>query len=105
VRQVTHQLLSLGAAAPPQLHLTQAVDLDSAFLDTTCLKANIHYPVDWVLLCDAARTQRVPTLNNLLRIPSFGRKFPVRTHKPEGLHHLAACSFRRLRQRVREFCS
>jgi hypothetical protein len=26
------------------------------FLDTTCVKANIHFPVDWVLLRDAART-------------------------------------------------
>jgi IS5 family transposase len=30
--------------------------LESAFLDTTCLAANIHYPVDWVLLRDATRT-------------------------------------------------
>jgi hypothetical protein len=32
------------------------LDLESAFLDTTCLAANIHYPVDWVLLRDATRT-------------------------------------------------
>src|SRR5271157_1106695 len=56
VRQVIHQLLSLGATAPQQLHLPEAVDLESAFLDTTCLEANIHYPVDWVLLRDATRT-------------------------------------------------
>ena len=37
-------------------HLPEAVDLESAFLDTTCLSANIHYPVDWVLLRDATRT-------------------------------------------------
>jgi hypothetical protein len=48
--------LNLGATAPQQLHLAQAVDLESAFLDTTCLEANIHYPVDWVLLRDATRT-------------------------------------------------
>ena len=30
--------------------------MESAFLDSTCLKANIHYPVDWVLLRDATRT-------------------------------------------------
>jgi len=56
VRQVIHQLLNLGATAPPQLHLSEAVDLESAFLDSTCLEANIHYPVDWVLLRDATRT-------------------------------------------------
>lgn len=49
VRPLIHQLLSLGAANPAQLHLPEALDLEIAFLDTTCLCANIHYPVDWVL--------------------------------------------------------
>jgi hypothetical protein len=56
VRQVVVQLLNQGAAAPDSLHLPQALDLESAFLDCTCLAANIHYPVDWVLLRDATRT-------------------------------------------------
>jgi hypothetical protein len=56
VRHAMHQLLLLGAQSPEQLHLRQPIDLESAFLDTTCLAANIHYPVDWVLLRDATRT-------------------------------------------------
>ena len=56
VRTLVGQLLNLGSQTPAQLHLPEAVDLESAFLDTTCLKANIHYPVDWVLLRDATRT-------------------------------------------------
>jgi len=56
VRQVIYQLSHQGAAAPEALHLPEALDLESAFLDTTCLEANIHYPVDWVLLRDATRT-------------------------------------------------
>lgn len=56
VRQALHALLKLGATAPEKLDLPEAVDLESAFLDTTCLAANIHYPVDWVLLRDATRT-------------------------------------------------
>lgn len=56
IRQVLQQLLGVGAAAPQKLALPEAVDLQSAFLDTTCLSANIHYPVDWVLLRDATRT-------------------------------------------------
>ena len=56
LRQAAHQLLGLGARAAQKLALPQAVDLESAFLDTTCLAANIHYPVDWVLLRDATRT-------------------------------------------------
>lgn len=56
VQHAVHQLLRLGAENPRQLHLSQPIDLESAFLDTTCLAANIHYPVDWVLLRDATRT-------------------------------------------------
>lgn len=56
VRQLVHQLLNLGATAPEQVHLPEPLDLENAFLDTTCLAANIHYPVDWVLLRDATRT-------------------------------------------------
>ena len=56
VRQLVHQLLCQGADTPEQLDLAQPLDLESAFLDTTCLAANIHYPVDWVLLRDATRT-------------------------------------------------
>ena len=32
------------------------LDMDVAWVDTTCLKANIHFPADWVLLKDAVRT-------------------------------------------------
>jgi len=56
VRQIIQELLSLGSTAAPKLALPEAVDLESAFLDTTCVSANIHYPVDWVLLRDATRT-------------------------------------------------
>ena len=56
VRSLTQQLLLQGATTPEALQLPETVDLESAFLDTTCLAANIHYPVDWVLLRDATRT-------------------------------------------------
>jgi IS5 family transposase len=56
VRSLIYQLLHLGSLASAKLHLPEALDLQSAFLDTTCLSANIHYPVDWVLLRDATRT-------------------------------------------------
>jgi len=38
------------------LELAQAVELETVWLDSTCVKTNIHFPVDWVLLCDAVRT-------------------------------------------------
>ena len=36
--------------------LDQPLDIDALFLDTSCAKANIHFPVDWVLLRNATRT-------------------------------------------------
>lgn len=56
VREIIHQVLSKGASEPQILGLAQPLDLENAFMDTTCLAANIHYPVDWVLLRDATRT-------------------------------------------------
>ena len=56
MRQLCDQLLLTGAQAPQTFHLPEAVDLETCFLDTTCVAANIHYPVDWVLLRDATRT-------------------------------------------------
>ena len=56
VRDLIHQLLRQAREQPQPLHLEQALDLESYFLDTTCLKAHIHFPVDWVLFRDATRT-------------------------------------------------
>ena len=46
--------MTLGAAEPREDlrlgALNQALDLEDVFADCTCVKANIHYPVDWVLL-------------------------------------------------------
>jgi hypothetical protein len=56
VRQRIHQVLVLGAQDPGRLDLDQALDLNCCFVDTTCVEANIHYPVDWVLLRDGTRT-------------------------------------------------
>ena len=39
-----------------EIGLETELDMDVAWVDTTCLKANIHFPADWVLLRDAVRT-------------------------------------------------
>lgn len=44
------------ASAKELLYSEVALDFDEIFADTTCVKSNIHYPVDWVLLRDATRT-------------------------------------------------
>ena len=36
--------------------LTEPLSFLSTLMDSTCVKANIHFPVDWVLLRDAARS-------------------------------------------------
>jgi hypothetical protein len=36
--------------------LEKDLELDTVWVDTTCVKANIHFPVDWVLLRDATRS-------------------------------------------------
>lgn len=36
--------------------LENELDLDAYFSDSTCLKANIHFPVDWILLRDGVLT-------------------------------------------------
>jgi len=38
------------------LGLSKQLDLSLALIDSTCLKTNIHFPVDWVLLRDIVRT-------------------------------------------------
>jgi hypothetical protein len=43
-------------ASASALELARGLELDTVWLDTTCLKTNIHFPVDWVLLGDAVRT-------------------------------------------------
>ncbi len=45
-----------GEDGEPGLGLEKCLDMDALFLDTSCVKANIHFPVDWVLLRDATRT-------------------------------------------------
>lgn len=57
MRQVINTLLrSASAEAEHPLGLTDPLELEAVWLDTTCVKANIHFPVDWVLFRDAVRT-------------------------------------------------
>lgn len=59
ITQLIHDL-NRAVAEPLQvqalLYRETALRFDAIFADTTCVKANIHFPVDWVLLRDATRT-------------------------------------------------
>lgn len=61
-----------GVAQP--LHLIESVDASEVFLDSTCLKATLHFPVDWVLLRDAARTLMKATV--LIRREDLKQRMP-----------------------------
>lgn len=56
MRPVIDGLLKATVDQPRKLGLKEALDLEEYFLDSTCLKANIHFPTDWVLLRDGVRT-------------------------------------------------
>ena len=56
MRKVIDGLLKGAVEKPRPLGLKEALDLEVYFLDSTCLKANIHFPTDWVLLRDGVRT-------------------------------------------------
>jgi hypothetical protein len=56
MRQMMERFLRAGMDPTGPLDLREPVDLEEYFVDTTALKANVHFPVDWVLLHDATRT-------------------------------------------------
>ena len=62
MREIISEVTQQAAQVPESqedkqaLGLAEEVSLEQYFVDTTCLKANIHFPVDWVLLRDATRT-------------------------------------------------
>jgi hypothetical protein len=45
-----------GESGEHPLHLAAPVDLGVEYVDATAVKARVHHPVDWLLLCDAVRT-------------------------------------------------
>lgn len=62
MRQLIDGLLRQALEKPGKLRLKEALDLEEYFLDSTCVKANIHFPTDWVLLRDGVRTLMKATL-------------------------------------------
>ena len=59
VERLIHELnrAVMGAEGSQKLLLCETPpSFDQIFADTTCIEANIHFPVDWVLLRDAVRT-------------------------------------------------
>lgn len=74
LKLLTQAVTPDSAGAPQPFGLTEAVDPTEVFFDSTCLKANIHYPVDWVLLRDATRTLMKATV--LIRREGLKQRMP-----------------------------
>ena len=56
MREVIYGVLRKAGDPSFTLGFEKPFDFDCYFLDTTCVKAPIHFPVDWVLLRDGTRT-------------------------------------------------
>jgi hypothetical protein len=75
-----HLKLVTQAVTPAQpdttqpLGLAEAVDATEVFFDSTCLRVNIHFPVDWVLLRDGTRTLMKATV--LIRRAGLKQRMP-----------------------------
>lgn len=64
----------------------EAVSLNEVFADCTCVKANIHFPVDWVLLRDAARTLLAAI--KLIRGQGLKHRIPEPSSFVKRMNHL-----------------
>ena len=56
MREIIDELNRFSMDPENYLNLQEKLNLEAYFSDTTCVKANIHFPVDWVLLRDGIRT-------------------------------------------------
>ncbi len=61
IRELSQKLLALATQEPQEgkrqaLELAQVERIENYFLDVTCVKGMIHFPVDWVIFRDATRT-------------------------------------------------
>jgi hypothetical protein len=59
IADIIHDLnrsVSSAENAQKLLHDDTPVIIEDLFADSTCIKANIHYPVDWLLFRDAENT-------------------------------------------------
>jgi hypothetical protein len=84
VRDINEKLTALLAATVPQskpaetptttFGLTTPIRFDDIYFDSTCVKADIHFPIDWVLLRDAARTLMKAT--TLIRTHGLKHRMP-----------------------------
>lgn len=79
LRAINNKLIALlagtGAGTDPlDLGLENPISFEDIYFDSTCLKAPVHFPVDWVLLRDATRTLMKATV--LIRRAGLRHRMP-----------------------------
>lgn len=79
LRGQVDQLVTSAAAEGNSLGLRNPFNVEDIFVDATCMKANIHFPVDWVLMTDCMLTM----LQAIIVIRKHGLKH--RIPNPQGL--------------------
>jgi hypothetical protein len=71
-----------SATGDNRLWLANDVELETVWMDSTCVEANIHFPVDWVLLRDVTRT--------LMKRTALIRQHGLKSRMQEPGHFLRA---------------
>ena len=71
-----HTLLASAGSIKNPLRLEKPLEVDDIFVDSTCIKANIHFPVDWLLVKDCAYT----LIQSIAVIRKHGMNYPT----PQG---------------------
>ncbi len=59
ISEIIHQLnrkISTPSKSEELLNSDTPLDFNNVYADSTCIKANIHHPVDWLLFRDAVKT-------------------------------------------------
>lgn len=75
---MNYSMIESGEAGA--LEIEDDIDLSECFFDTFCLRTNIHYPVDWVLLRDASRSLMLAVINI--------RKYDIKNRMVDGCEYL-----------------
>ncbi|MFQ5356666.1 MAG: transposase [Mariprofundaceae bacterium] len=70
IQRAIDRLMSTAAKENSGLKLADPLDLADVYIDSTCLMANVHFPVDWLLLRDGCLT----ILKAVIVIRSHGLK-------------------------------
>lgn len=112
----TALVVALSDDACTRFNLANPLSLHEVFFDSTCLKAPIHHPIDWVLLRDATRTlmkavdcirskgivTRMPKtpLSFLSEMNTLSMAMTAKNRTPDGKRHRKHI-FRQMKARLR----